>query len=148
MEIHYEVHYRSSSGNHAFAHDIHAGSLSISNGRFPALKREEFRKHCWGHCERYRTWFALWENHFCFFAPSLNSRAAVCRSVVGRGRHGQKGYGTVVAATSSNEGKMMVVEFWVGLELGIDTRKRHNVSFFFFLVCFIQLNLYEFFLIL
>lgn len=37
-----------------------------------------------------------------------------------------------VAATASDEGKTMVVEFWVGLKLGIDTRKRHNVSLLFF----------------
>ena len=63
----------------------HRLTWSFQVGSVPHLKRRQFRKHCWGSHERYQARSALWEAHFPFFPPSLNSPGCcICRNEVGR----------------------------------------------------------------
>lgn len=94
----------------------------ISNGKFPVLKKGQFRKHHQGQ--------TTWEVSctICMMGRSLlllcsfigQQGCCICRTVMRRGRQGHEGNGTPVAGTSSHEGnggstsshEGMVVAFW------------------------------------
>lgn len=106
---------------------------SFQVGSFLHLERRQFRKHYWGSHERYQARSSLWEDHFPFFPPSLNSPGCcICRNAVGR-KAGPGGKwdpgGLSDPRKKGRRGETSLQLNLAFLSLGRDTGRRHDVSF-------------------